>query len=200
VLESGFDYRSEPYASLTAIAKAITGTNWSGPRFFGLHSPRLRQDCQSARCRRDLLCQRYPGVQYHQRDGPPDAQCPLVLRPVRARGHCRACPRQGAISKAKGMWMGGGVPLGYRVEKRKLLVASKEAETVWAIGAGGEHLWLDSKSLSKALCAHRIKRSGTRHRRRFQSDCFRQNAVKIEACNGGLSSHETLCCVCFRDT
>jgi hypothetical protein len=41
VLESGFDYRSERYASLTAIARVITGANWSGPRFFGLHSPRL---------------------------------------------------------------------------------------------------------------------------------------------------------------
>lgn len=41
VLESGFDYRGERYLSLTAIAKKITGANWSGPRFFGLHSPRL---------------------------------------------------------------------------------------------------------------------------------------------------------------
>jgi hypothetical protein len=41
VLESGFEYRGGRYASLSAIAKAITGANWSGPRFFGLHSPRL---------------------------------------------------------------------------------------------------------------------------------------------------------------
>lgn len=41
VLESGFDYRGEHHSSLTAIAKKITGANWSGPRFFGLHSPRL---------------------------------------------------------------------------------------------------------------------------------------------------------------
>jgi hypothetical protein len=41
VLESGFDYRGERYASLTAIARAITGVHWSGPRFFGLHSPRM---------------------------------------------------------------------------------------------------------------------------------------------------------------
>jgi site-specific DNA recombinase len=35
-----------------------------------------------------------------------------------------------AASKAKGMWMGGVIPLGYRVEARKLLVEETEAETV----------------------------------------------------------------------
>lgn len=32
----GFSYRSKTYRSLSAIAKDITGTKWSGPRFFGL--------------------------------------------------------------------------------------------------------------------------------------------------------------------
>ena len=35
-----------------------------------------------------------------------------------------------AASKKKGIWMGGVVPLGYRVESRKLLVDEAEAETV----------------------------------------------------------------------
>ncbi|MGD9668547.1 MAG: recombinase family protein [Hyphomicrobiaceae bacterium] len=35
-----------------------------------------------------------------------------------------------AASKAKGMWMGGNVPLGYDVRERKLLVNEAEAETV----------------------------------------------------------------------
>lgn len=35
-----------------------------------------------------------------------------------------------AASKAKGMWMGGSVALGYRVEARKLLVDEEEAATV----------------------------------------------------------------------
>lgn len=35
-----------------------------------------------------------------------------------------------AASKKKGIWMGGVVPLGYRVEQRKLLVDEAEAETV----------------------------------------------------------------------
>ena len=35
-----------------------------------------------------------------------------------------------AASKARGMWMGGPVPLGYRVEERKLVVVPNEAERV----------------------------------------------------------------------
>ncbi|MFC4293546.1 DUF2924 domain-containing protein [Novosphingobium tardum] len=41
VLESGFEYRGERFSSLSEIAKRITGAHWSGPRFFGLSSPRL---------------------------------------------------------------------------------------------------------------------------------------------------------------
>ncbi len=36
VLEEGFEYRDKRYASLSVIARAITGTRWSGPAFFGL--------------------------------------------------------------------------------------------------------------------------------------------------------------------
>lgn len=35
-----------------------------------------------------------------------------------------------AASKAKGMWMGGNVPLGYYVKDRKLIVNEEEAETI----------------------------------------------------------------------
>jgi site-specific DNA recombinase len=38
-----------------------------------------------------------------------------------------------AASKAKGMWMGGNVPLGYDVRDRKLVVNANEAETVRSI-------------------------------------------------------------------
>jgi Protein of unknown function (DUF2924) len=34
VVEDGFEYASERYASLTQIATRITGAHWSGPRFF----------------------------------------------------------------------------------------------------------------------------------------------------------------------
>jgi hypothetical protein len=36
VLEEGFEFDGERYASLSQIARTITGTQWSGPRFFGL--------------------------------------------------------------------------------------------------------------------------------------------------------------------
>lgn len=36
VLEEGFRMDGRTYRSLTAIASKITGTAWSGPRFFGL--------------------------------------------------------------------------------------------------------------------------------------------------------------------
>lgn len=40
VLHKGFEYDGKIWRSLTAIAKAITGTHWNGPRFFGLSEPR----------------------------------------------------------------------------------------------------------------------------------------------------------------
>ena len=36
VLETGVEYRGEAWPSLSAVARKITGTRWSGPRFFGL--------------------------------------------------------------------------------------------------------------------------------------------------------------------
>ncbi|WP_340318018.1 DUF2924 domain-containing protein [Rhizorhabdus argentea] len=36
VVEGGYQFRERHYRSLTPIAKEITGTAWSGPRFFGL--------------------------------------------------------------------------------------------------------------------------------------------------------------------
>ena len=35
VTGSGFDYQGKTYRSLSAIARTITGTPWSGPAFFG---------------------------------------------------------------------------------------------------------------------------------------------------------------------
>ena len=35
----GFEHQGKRYASLTQIASAVTGTHWSGPRFFGLVTP-----------------------------------------------------------------------------------------------------------------------------------------------------------------
>ena len=36
VTDDGFNYDSETYTSLSAIAQRITGAHWSGPRFFGV--------------------------------------------------------------------------------------------------------------------------------------------------------------------
>src|SRR6266851_2952981 len=36
VAPDGFEWQGTTYASLSAIARAITGTAWSGPRFFAL--------------------------------------------------------------------------------------------------------------------------------------------------------------------
>ena len=36
VLDNGFEYQGRPYKSLSAIARAITGTRWNGWVFFGL--------------------------------------------------------------------------------------------------------------------------------------------------------------------
>jgi hypothetical protein len=36
VTEDGLSWSGETYPSLSAIARAITGARWSGPRFFGL--------------------------------------------------------------------------------------------------------------------------------------------------------------------
>ncbi len=42
VLTDGFAWRGAYYPSLSAIARAITGVRWSGPRFFGLRAKRPR--------------------------------------------------------------------------------------------------------------------------------------------------------------
>lgn len=36
VVDGGFKYKDDTFASLSEVARAITGVRWSGPRFFGL--------------------------------------------------------------------------------------------------------------------------------------------------------------------
>ncbi len=36
VMKDGFDWQGQRFKSLSAVAKAITGTSWNGYRFFGL--------------------------------------------------------------------------------------------------------------------------------------------------------------------
>ncbi len=42
VMDRGYAYRGRSYASLSEIARCITGARWSGPRFFGLRVPTQR--------------------------------------------------------------------------------------------------------------------------------------------------------------
>ena len=39
VLADGFSWNGKTYPSLSKVAFAMTGTRWSGPRFFGLDKP-----------------------------------------------------------------------------------------------------------------------------------------------------------------
>ena len=48
VLDDGFSWQGTHYRSLSAIARKITGTAWSGPLFFGLRSNRSATSSPSA--------------------------------------------------------------------------------------------------------------------------------------------------------
>ena len=54
VVEGGFTWRGETWRSLSTIAEAITGSHWSGPRFFGLgaRSPAREPDTTTPMTRR----------------------------------------------------------------------------------------------------------------------------------------------------
>ncbi|MDR9428969.1 DUF2924 domain-containing protein [Salibaculum griseiflavum] len=43
VTTDGYEWEGRPYQSLSSIARAITGTRWSGPVFFGLNNYRRRK-------------------------------------------------------------------------------------------------------------------------------------------------------------
>ena len=49
VMSDGFAWNGQTYDSLSKVALAITGTNWNGPRFFGLRdkSDRLAREARS---------------------------------------------------------------------------------------------------------------------------------------------------------
>jgi hypothetical protein len=40
VVADGYAWKDKTYPSLTKVAHAITGTNWNGPRFFGMRDKR----------------------------------------------------------------------------------------------------------------------------------------------------------------
>jgi hypothetical protein len=44
IVPEGFLWQEKTYSSLSAIARIITGTNWNGPRFFGLREGENSKD------------------------------------------------------------------------------------------------------------------------------------------------------------
>ena len=79
--------------------------------------------------RAGVVCGGDPAVQYHHLDGQADAECVALFRPVRARGHRRAHPRQNCSLQAQGHVDGGVPPLGYEVRERRLVINPTEADT-----------------------------------------------------------------------
>ncbi|HEY0918051.1 DUF2924 domain-containing protein [Devosia sp.] len=53
VVADGFVWRGTTYRTLSAVAGAITGTKWSGPKFFGLVPSTPRRRCTDGRTRAD---------------------------------------------------------------------------------------------------------------------------------------------------
>jgi hypothetical protein len=43
VLDDGFSFEGRSYVSLSEIAREITGTRWSGPKFFGLRAKKSHE-------------------------------------------------------------------------------------------------------------------------------------------------------------
>ncbi len=54
VVPSGYVWRETTYASLSTIARAITGTTWNGPRFFGLRT--------TVNCSEDIEGENHAGI------------------------------------------------------------------------------------------------------------------------------------------
>ena len=52
VVSDGYLWREATYASLSTIARAITGTAWSGPRFFGVRAAGTRPEELRGRAQR----------------------------------------------------------------------------------------------------------------------------------------------------
>jgi hypothetical protein len=50
VTAGGFQHLGKQYGSLSDIARTITGTRWSGPRFFGLEQKEAGKAAQERRC------------------------------------------------------------------------------------------------------------------------------------------------------
>jgi hypothetical protein len=70
ILEEGFAWNGQTFSSLSQIAKAMTGTNWNGHRFFGLRQPRTAAEARERRRSREKAAASKPRGTSHG-DAPP---------------------------------------------------------------------------------------------------------------------------------
>jgi len=80
VASDGFDWQGTTYPSLSAIARGITGTVWSGPRFFALargNGTPLRREDKRALQESNGLCAA-PGL---NNTSPPNNVSCINLKP-----------------------------------------------------------------------------------------------------------------------
>ena len=68
VLEDGFAWNGCVYRSLSQVAKAITGTNWNGHRFFGLKAVRNGRTVRKGRRHDASYRVSNPSFDLHRRD------------------------------------------------------------------------------------------------------------------------------------
>ena len=67
VLADGFGWRGKTYRTLSAVAVAITGTKWSGPKFFGLVTTNIRSRSRIERSCQSPLMRLAPMSLRHER-------------------------------------------------------------------------------------------------------------------------------------
>jgi hypothetical protein len=124
VLDKGFAWNGETFGSLSNVAKAVTGTSWNGHRFFGLrsakdHGPKgpvaglsgNKDGVRGASMGRLTLNMLLSFAQFE--------------REITGERIDKV-----AASKKRGIWMGGAVPFGYRVENRALYIVEEHAKFV----------------------------------------------------------------------
>lgn len=83
-----------------------------------------------------------------------------------------------AASKAKGMWMGGSVPLGYKAVDRKLVVIPEEAKTVREI----MHRYLVTPSIKELVKELERDSFASKRRTSVQARCSQMASLKPDLC------------------
>jgi hypothetical protein len=77
VLDEGFSFEGRAYVSLSEIAREITGTRWSGPKFFGLRAKSPMSAANSVS----------PDGEVPRRRGRPPSSCSNLFNPEMEVSH-----------------------------------------------------------------------------------------------------------------